>query len=288
MTANLFLYAEGQGVVGKSSPTIFQFPGGEWHLKDLPEIKPEWRDGGKLWYVADVRGANTNDLMQASLWNNVPRWVREEGRDGDPFALMLPYLPAARADRGVPFGVGMYANLVNVMEAERVLIMDPHSPVGPARLHNDVTVVEHDSLIAEAFDGIELQAIICPDEGAKVRAESAANYMGLDVYYCEKHRDFETGQLSGFKVPELPRGGRFLVVDDICDGGGTFRGLAQASGVGRDHLALWVTHGVFSGPAAHLRENFRWIATTDSHPGSSKAGIATCVMPVFDHMLSYL
>lgn len=287
MTANLFLYLDPQGVVAKSSLTIFQFPGGEWHLKDLPEVNHDPQDG-QLWYVADVRGASTDDLMQAMMWCNVSRRRAVDERIQYKFALMLPYLPAARADRGTPFGVGMYANIINAMEPDKVLIMDPHSPVGPSKLHDSHHVVEHDSLIAEAFDGIEIDAIVCPDDGARKRAESAALFMGLDFYQATKHRDFKTGVLSGFKVPDLPRGGRYLIVDDICDGGGTFRGLADASGVDRDHLALWVTHGVFSGAADRLREKFRWIATTDSHPGSSRAGIATCVMPVFHHMLEYV
>lgn len=52
---------------------------------------------------------------------------------------------------------------------------------------------------------------------------------------CSKVRDPKTGQLSGFKIenPEvieknvnLP----FVVIDDLCDGGGTFKGIAQLLG----------------------------------------------------------
>lgn len=51
---------------------------------------------------------------------------------------------------------------------------------------------------------------------------------------CSKVRDPKTGQLSGFKIenPEvieknvnLP----FVVIDDLCDGGGTFKGITTLS-----------------------------------------------------------
>lgn len=67
-------------------------------------------------------------------------------------------------------------------------------------------------------------------------------YILLDLYLlslilviCSKVRDPKTGQLSGFKIenPEvieknvnLP----FVVIDDLCDGGGTFKGIAQLLG----------------------------------------------------------
>jgi len=278
MTAYLTIETENR--VPGLQPEVFQFPGGEWHLRNIPEYDGEW--GLNPVYVADVRGADPNDLIKAALWADVAN--RECAR----FVLMMPYLSAARADRGIPVGASVYAAQLRALNADTILTLDPHSDFMP-RLFRNLRIVEHDTLIAQAFDGIHIDALICPDEGAKARVESTAQLLGMDVHYASKKRDFETGKLSGFAAPDtLPKKGRYLVVDDICDGGGTFMGLAEALGLHRDQLALWVTHGIFSGKADQLRQSYRWIATTSSHPGSSRPEVATHVVRVFDHLKEYL
>jgi len=94
--------------------------------------------------------------------------------------------------------------------------------------------------------------------------------MGVPVYLAGKTRDFETGKLTGFHMEEeLPKTGRFLLVDDILDGMGTFLGLGSVIKEANPNveLDLWGTHGIFSNKenlkrAGHL---FRAIHTTDSY-----------------------
>jgi ribose-phosphate pyrophosphokinase len=52
-----------------------------------------------------------------------------------------------------------------------------------------------------------------------------------------------TGELSGESVT----GKRVLIVDDICDGGATFIGLAaKLREAGATDVVLFVSHGIFS------------------------------------------
>ena len=50
---------------------------------------------------------------------------------------------------------------------------------------------------------------------------------------CHKKRDPATGKLSGFGIDnpevlnEYPECNAFFVIDDLCDGGGTFCGIAD-------------------------------------------------------------
>jgi len=56
-----------------------------------------------------------------------------------------------------------------------------------------------------------------------------------------------------------------LIVDDICDGGGTFMGLAeklQEKQAG--HLFLAVSHGIFSQGLSELQKHFKQIFCTNS------------------------
>lgn len=245
------------GSIANSAVEPFQFPGGEWHLR-LPE-EPETTA------YARVTGCDMNDLASLGLWAD---WVHATGQRA---VAHIPYLPAARADRGTPFGARVYADLLNSLHLDEVVVFDPHSPVAPEMIAN-VRVVEATAVIAEqVIPHGDYAAILAPDAGAVHRAGLVAERTGLPLLTATKTRDFETGKLTGFHAPEHLPDGRILVVDDICDGGGTFMGLAQALDGKLNQLGqldLWVSHGIFSGNAHNLRHWFDTVWTTDSHSGA--------------------
>jgi ribose-phosphate pyrophosphokinase len=167
-------------------------------------------------------------------------------------------------------GAYEYASFINGMAIDKIITFDPHSRMLPEMIKNltviDSTRLVRQHVVGHADQGLpqRYQGIIAPDKGAVERAGKVADACHIPLYKAEKVRDKDTGKLSGFTCESLPDTGRFLVVDDICDGGGTFMGLAQAAGVGRDRLGLFVSHGVFSGNASHLWNHFSEIWTTDS------------------------
>lgn len=257
---------------------VTQFPAGEQHLTvNAPETEHP--------FIAIVRGANAEDLVQAGMW------IDSVHQRGDKATLAIPYLPGARQDRGNPFGAKVYAEIINSLGADLVITVDPHSEVMPALVNNlksypACRLVTH-SLARHIGGGWETPyvGIIAPDEGARERAGAVAHRLGLPLYQALKHRDFATGRLSGFSCEILPTEGRLLVVDDICDGGGTFRGLAEATGLGPDRLDLWATHGVFSGQAGLLTEHFGTIHTTDSHPGHTNPEVNATIHPLIGTLI---
>lgn len=261
------------------APEIFTFPGGEHHLRNVPEF-----DEPVTW-IALVRGSDPNDLVKAALLSEVA------GDRDEDFNLLIPYLPAARADRGIPFGASVYADFINVTEPDRVVTIDAHSHVMPGLVGN-IVIADHADLVRAATDqpaGHRYHAVIAPDKGAVERAGATAKHLGLDLYRADKKRDFETGEILGIEmVDDLPKSGHYLVVDDICDGGGTFMGLASAIGLPREQLGLWVTHGIFSGKAHLLREKYLNVYTTDSHPGHGRIDVGATVVPVLPTLLRHV
>lgn len=251
----------------------FTFPGGEAHIK--VDENADFDD--YQYFIADVRGASAHELVQAAMWSDV---LIDALGSATKTVLILPYLPAARADRGVP-DLTWYVQLVDNIAADQIIYLDPHSPVWIEKLdtfhnpHMKMTEFPVSRIIGreiqKAQEGVTTYAgVIAPDKGAHDRAAQAAKVMGVPVYQAEKTRDFETGKLTGFHmVDALPEVGKFLLVDDICDGGGTFIGLADAIGLGRDRLDLWVTHGIFSNFSQLKKmteETFGVIHTTNSYP----------------------
>ena len=251
-----------------SDATEMTFPAGERHFKTQPESiqTPS--------HVL-ISGADANDFVSAALW------IDHAHQCGHKVTAQIPYLPGARQDRGTPFGAKVYANLINSIGADRVVCFDPHSPVMPALLKH-LTVLHSDAVISASLPGHgrDHVGVIAPDAGAVERARRAADALGLPLFLATKVRDFATGKLSSFECEELPESGRLLVVDDICDGGGTFMGLAQATGLPKERLDLWVSHGVFSGRAAQLTEAYGRIFTTDSHPGHLNPDVNATVIPL--------
>jgi ribose-phosphate pyrophosphokinase len=225
---------------------------------------------GAITEVARMDGADANDLITVAMWADACHQA------GSRTVLHLPYLPGARQDRGIPFGAKVYADLINSMRLDQVICLDPHSPVMPSLIDN-LTVIASDNLVRKHVIGRpdrdqpqRYDGIIAPDKGAITRATAVANLCHLPVYKAEKHRDPVTRQLSGFTCEQLPDTGRFLVVDDICDGGGTFMGLAEATGLPKERLGLYVTHGVFTDRAAALADHYSEIWSTNSYAPNPK------------------
>ena len=184
--------------------------------------------------------------------------------------VFIPYFPAARQDRvmipGEPLSVKVYADILNAMNLNKVTVFDAHSEVTPA-LVNNCEVIPNHKFIAEVLKIIGNNIkLISPDGGALKKIYKVSEFLdGIEVVECSKSRDVKTGKLSGFKVyDDNMQGQDCLIVDDICDGGGTFIGLAEElkkKNAGK--LFLAVSHGIFNKGFEDLK-CFDRIFTTDS------------------------
>jgi ribose-phosphate pyrophosphokinase len=209
-----------------------------------------------------------NDLFTIGMWADY--LINKDSKS----VLIMPYVPGARADRGEPFGLHVYAKFINNLLIDQIIIFDPHSQKAPELLKGfeNLTVVYPAEFFEQTHVKMEMldyTGIIAPDAGAELRAQGVADALGLPLYTAKKTRDFETGKLSGFEI-DLPTSTEddefFLIVDDICDGGGTFIGLVDAIGLPFDRVDLFVSHGVFSKNALkNLSEKFEYVYTTNSY-----------------------
>jgi ribose-phosphate pyrophosphokinase len=238
----------------------FIFSGGEPHIKIAPDFD---RDET----VTITHRLNSfNDLGLLCLAVDALRRMRV--RDID---LFIPYFPAARQDRvmisGEPLSVKVYADIINALRLNKVTVFDPHSEVTPALLDSCEVILNH-LFIKKVISTIGNEVkLISPDGGALKKIYKTAAYLGgIEVVECSKSRDVNTGHLSGFQVyhDDLKRS-TCLIVNDICDGGATFTGLADAlRQKNAGDLYLAVSHGIFSKGFDLLTSSFKTIFTTDS------------------------
>jgi ribose-phosphate pyrophosphokinase len=237
----------------------FTFSGGEPHIK----INQNFDKSKKITVTHRLNSFNDLGLLCLAVDALKRMEVKLE-------TLIIPYFPSARQDRvmvkGEPLSVKVYADIINKLQFKKVVVFDAHSEVTPAVLNNCEVESNHvfvQKIIKEIGSDVLL---VSPDGGALKKIYKLSEYLGgVAVIECSKSRDVITGKLKGFKVyiDDL-QGKNCLIVDDICDGGGTFIGLAEElknKNAGKLYLA--VSHGIFSKGFADLK-CFERIFTTDS------------------------
>lgn len=237
----------------------FTFSGGEPHIK----IEPNFDINQKI--TITQRLNSFNDLGLLCIAVDALRRIGVNDME-----LFIPYFPAARQDRvmikGEPLSVKVYADIINGMEFNKVYVFDAHSEVTPALVNNCEVIPNHTFIEAVTKSIGNDVKLISPDGGALKKIYKVSEFLGgVEVVECSKSRDVKTGRLSGFKVyNDDLQGADCLIVDDICDGGGTFVGLAEElknKNAGKLYLA--VSHGIFNKGFTVL-DCFEKIFTTNS------------------------
>lgn len=230
-------------------------------------------------------------------WTVVFNWAALMG-PRSPRVLVMPFLPSARGDKDTPSPARTNARLAAMSGITDIVTIDPHSPVWLETLSAvdpsvSVHVIDLGEVVAAAVGAGDYLGVIGPDAGSLQRAGAVAARLELPVSVADKKRDPATGQLLGYAAPAdvKDRPGRYLVVDDICDGGGTFALLAE--GLGRQvDMDLWVTHGGFTKGTGVLADNYRSIHTTDSLRSAVAAADSTDgvlkVHPIRQYVLDVL
>lgn len=186
----------------QTTPTFstMRFPAGEAHVK----VANDTAEPGDLTEIATLRGTNGDDLIMLGMWADA---VRQRGSKS---VALVPYLPGARQDRGLPFGAKVYADVLNGFHLDQVIAFDPHSPVIVGLVDNLIVVtseqVVRDAVVSapEHDSGDPYTGIIAPDKGAVPRATAVAEACGLPLYRAEKHRNPDTGKLDGFTCEPCP------------------------------------------------------------------------------------
>lgn len=180
--------------------------------------------------------------------------------------LVIPYLMAARYDRlmvpGDSIDLKVVADLINSMRFEKVILFDVHSDVATMLIDHAVNITNKQ--LVELYQQADA-VLICPDAGAakKIHHYFEWNKNLKEIVYCSKHRDLASGKLTlEVLEPEACTNRNCVIIDDICDGGGTF--LAIAEKIKPAHLTLIATHGIFSKGFTALEEKFNEIIVSDS------------------------
>lgn len=247
---------------------IFKYPAGEFQARLTPEYVDSLRQFPKnkrfVLYGTASNEPEINVMRTALLADAISEVLQRE------IELFMSYLPYARADRrfceGDCFGLRTYMRQLAAMPVSVVHTVDVHSDVAltdwPQFLVNHHPKRQIYEAIKQARGIGENLNLIFPDFGAQQRYFEMIRYLSAQFpedlwHYCEKKRNPLTGAFEGFIVPKIDNDWPCLIVDDLCDGGGTFINIAQElRRFNEKHeVSLYVTHGLFSKGSLRLRDN---------------------------------
>lgn len=242
---------------------IINFSDGEKHIKFITEINR--KDSVKV----ICRITSMDELFILMQVGDILNRMEVE------WALVITYLMGMRMDRVMSFNeafsLKIVAKTINDMHPDAVFIVEPHSDRTLKLINNSTPLMNH---FAEAAmtDPEHNYMIVFPDAGAKLRyGEALENKMPMMT--CHKKRDPATGKLSGFGIDnpevlnEYPECNAFFVIDDLCDGGGTFCGIAdQLKELRPDfHRTLAITHAVAARGIYKVMDYYNDLFITNSY-----------------------
>lgn len=231
---------------------VTKFPDGTSQVWKLPEYL---FDASKFNITLDFESeAEVFQLIQLVK-------LLRHGRVPRPVNLHMPFLPYGRQDKEISnestFALKVFADLINSLHLTKVTTLDAHSKVAE-ELFNNFENIYPDNQINQA-----VLALVCfeaevdnlrlafPDRGACDRYRgSEGSIIGHKV------RNQLTGFIEKYDIEGEPSGKDILIIDDICDGGMTFKLLARDLLTnGANSVNLYVTHGIFSKGIETLKES---------------------------------
>lgn len=229
-------------------PEISKFPCGESKVSVPAFADPEDHVEIEFSYNGD------EELIQLLLLVDA---LERSGYKKRNMLLRIGYMPYGRQDRvcnpGEPHSLKVICQMINSMGVGRIIVEDPHSDVIEALLDNVEVMTISDILACSdhfcEYILDEVDVFVSPDAGAyKKVSKVASRFPRGGLVRADKIRDTQTGAISDIEVyAQDLEGLTVLIVDDICDGGGTFIGLAnKLKEKGAANILLYTTHGMYT------------------------------------------
>lgn len=168
---------------------------------------------------------------------------------------VIPYFGYARSDKKdrprVPISAKLVANLIVKAGAERILTIDLHASQIQGFFDVPVDHLYAAPIVVEYFNEnpIDNLIVVAPDTGGAERARAYAKRLNAGLALCDKRRD-RPNEADVMNIVGDVRGKNCLIVDDMCDTGGTICKVAQAlHDAGASEIRAVFTHAVLSGKA---------------------------------------
>ena len=212
-----------------------------------------------------IRGNSYEDLFTAASIKEA--WDAANSMNKTAVATLTIYcLIGQRSDRrfnnNESFDLKVIANFINSMNFDKVKILHPHSSISLALIENSEEI-SHFEFVEKVYHAIGTPVLVSPDAGAYKTSHAIAKTLNADLVPSNKVR------IDGEPVISIQgdvEGKECLIVDDLADGGRTFKNLADAlKQQGATKVFLYVSHGQFNYGFDELKESIDHVYCTNSY-----------------------
>jgi len=229
---------------------IQRFSDGEIYVEFEESIR------GKFVFLIQSTFAPTDNMMELLLMIDAAKRA-----SAYKVIAVIPYYGFARQDRKdrprVAIGSKLVANMLTAAGADRVITMDLHAPQIQGYFDIPVDHLESSAVFLPYIESLKLDNLIfaAPDVGSANRIREFATYFECEMVICDKHRK-RANEIASMVVIGDVTDKDVVIVDDICDTGGT---LAKSAGLlkekGAKSIRALITHPVLSGNAYKTIQN---------------------------------
>lgn len=234
--------------LGKANTT--RFSDGEFNFQIGDNVR-----GHDVFIVQPTCPPSDRHLMELLIMSDA--FIRSSA---ERVTAVIPYYGYARSDKKdrprVPIAAKLVANLITTAGAERVLTVDLHASQIQGFFDIPVDHLYAAPIVVDYFNAnpIENLIVVAPDTGGAERARAYAKRLDAGLALCDKRRE-RANEADVMNIVGDVAGKNCLIIDDMCDTGGTICKVAEAlHKAGANEISACFTHGVLSGNAV---ENIR-------------------------------
>jgi ribose-phosphate pyrophosphokinase len=244
--------------------TAGRFSDGEFNFQILENVR-----GGDVFIVQPTCPPTDQNLMELLVMLDA-----FQRSSAERITAVIPYYGYARSDKKdrprVPVAAKLCANLIATAGADRVLTMDLHA----AQIQGFFDIPVDHLFAAPVFIGyyqanpLPNLTVVAPDTGGAERARAYAKRLNAELALCDKRRE-KANEAEVMNVVGDVRGRNCLIVDDMCDTGGSLTKVAKAlREAGAEKIHACFTHPVLSGRACEKLTNseIEQVVTTNTIP----------------------
>jgi ribose-phosphate pyrophosphokinase len=249
--------------------TSGRFSDGEYNFQILENVR-----GGDVFIVQPTCPPTDQNLMELLVMLDA-----FQRSSAERITAVIPYYGYARSDKKdrprVPVAAKLVANLIATAGADRVLTMDLHA----AQIQGFFDIPVDHLFAAPVFIGyyqtnpLPNLTVVAPDTGGAERARAYAKRLNAELALCDKRRE-KANEAEVMNVVGDVRGRNCLIVDDMCDTGGSLTKVAKAlREAGAERIDACFTHPVLSGKACEklAASELEQVVTTNTIPMNGRA-----------------